>query len=38
MHAIIIKKLTLMFDIHFNVRKIWEINFSGVMKSQKLEK
>ena len=38
MHAIIIKKLTLVFDIHFKGRNIRERNFSGVMKSQKLEK
>ena len=38
MHAIIIKKLTLMFDIYFIERNIREGKFSGVMKSQKLEK
>ena len=38
MHAIIIKTLTLMFDIYFKRRNICERNFSGVTKSQKLQK
>ena len=38
MDAIIIKKLTLMFDIYFKGRNIRERNFSGAMKSKKLEK
>ena len=37
-HGIIIKMLTLMFDIYFKGRNIPERNFLRVIKSQKLEK
>ena len=38
MHALIIKRLTLMFEIYLKGKNIRKRNFSGVMKSQKLEK